>query len=145
MVGHPSVMMNIPLPDGGETAPGPPTPEATNEICGEASVSGGSALSPALMEAGWRQAYSTTHGKPYYYNFATRESKWNMPALADEQSVIQPQPSNDMLAAAMAELSNTAPQNGPSVAPVLQQQQPAPPPAVACMTLPGCTDAAASS
>ncbi len=121
-------MMNMPLPDGGETAPEPPTPEVANEITVGTSAGDGSALSPTLMEAGWRQAYSTTHGKTYYYNFGTRESKWDMPGLSDEQPMIQPQLSNDMLAAVMAQLSNTAPLNGPIAVPV---QQPTPPPAVA--------------
>ncbi|XP_038058687.1 uncharacterized protein LOC119730560 [Patiria miniata] len=69
-------------------------------------------LTHTQVKRGWREAYSASEKRPYYYNVFTRESLWAIPTVQpaqQEESQADSGPAPDLLAAAMAELSGKPP------------------------------------
>ncbi|XP_038062841.1 uncharacterized protein LOC119733319 [Patiria miniata] len=70
-------------------------------------------LTHAQVKRGWREGFSTTEHRSYYmyYNIFTRESVWSIPTilLQQEESEVDSGPAEDLLAAAMTELTGNPP------------------------------------
>ena len=87
----------------------PPSPTVNSDAGPFDSVK---KLTHDQVKRGWREAFSTTERKPYYYNIFTRESVWSIPTgypEQEEESQVHSRPEPDELAAAMAELSGHPP------------------------------------
>ena len=87
----------------------PPSPTVSSDAGPFDSVK---KLTHDQVKRGWREAFSTTERKPYYYNIFTRESVWSIPTGhpgQEEVSREHSRPEPDVLAAAKAELSGHPP------------------------------------
>ena len=65
-------------------------------------------LTHEQVKRGWREGFSSTMGRSYYYNIFTRESLWSIPDTMPTQ--LEPGPAPDILQTAMAELTDGVPQ-----------------------------------
>ena len=64
-------------------------------------------LTHEQVKRGWREGFSSTMARPYYYNIFTRESVWTIAdAIPTER---ESEPASDILQAAMAELMGGVP------------------------------------
>ena len=61
-------------------------------------------LTHEQVKRGWREGFSSTMGRSYYFNVFTRESVWSIPDTMPTQ--LEPGPAPDILQTAMAELTD---------------------------------------